>query len=392
MMQAADVQAVAITSGPAYHFFGYYDKFQVDATGTKMLTMEVDFVDRPPTPDDTARIGVIDLSSGNKLEIVAETKAWCWQQSCMLQWLPSAPDRKIIFNVREGGQFRACVLDLVSGDRRVYDYPIYTLAPDGRSALCPNFSRLAEMRPGYGYEGVPDPWADQPAPDDDGIYTMDLETGEGRMIISLAQVTALCPDPEAADSKRWINHLLFSPDSRRFIFLQRWRSPRRKSRAWQTRFFTANADGTDIYCVNEHEMTSHFIWRDEKVMLAWAHRDDCGDHYYRFTDQSDRIEIVGDGQLTEDGHMSYRPQGEWFVTDTYPSKVGNFRRLILFNEKAEQMIELGSFLSQAMGQGHVDCRCDLHPRWSRCGNFITFDSLHEGPRQIYRVDVSKIVG
>jgi len=392
MTNAGGVEAVPVTQGPAYHFFGYYDKFQVDATGTKMLTMEVDFMDRPPTPDDTARIGVIDLSNHNKLEIVAETRAWCWQQSCMLQWLPGAPERKIIFNIRDGGRFRACVLDLLSGDRRVYERPIYTLCPDGRTALCPNFSRLAEMRPGYGYEGIPDPWGDQAAPDDDGIYTMDLETGEARMILSLAQVAALCPEPGAEDRKRWFNHLLFSPEGRRFIFLHRWDSPRQKPYGRQTRYFTANADGTDIYCVNEHEMTSHFIWRDEKVMLAWAHRYGRGDHYYLFTDQSDQIEIVGDGQLTVDGHMSYRPQGEWFVTDTYASKVGNFRKLILFNEKTEELIELGSFLSQAMNHGHIDCRCDLHPRWSRCGNFITFDSLHEGPRQIYRIDVRGIVG
>ena len=33
--------------------------------------------------------------------------------------------------------------------------------------------------------------------------------------------------------------------------------------------------------------------------------------------------------------------------------------------------------------------CDLHPRWSNNGEVVYFDSIHEGTRQIYSVDVSK---
>ncbi len=30
-----------------------------------------------------------------------------------------------------------------------------------------------------------------------------------------------------------------------------------------------------------------------------------------------------------------------------------------------------------------DLRCDLHPCWSRRGNRICFDSMHEGRRAVY---------
>ena len=29
--------------------------------------------------------------------------------------------------------------------------------------------------------------------------------------------------------------------------------------------------------------------------------------------------------------------------------------------------------------------CDLHPRWDAKGNMVSFDSIHEGTRQIYIV-------
>ena len=75
----ATPDAVAITRGPPAHFFGYYDKFQVDATGTKAIVLEVDFDDRQPMPDDTAKVCIVDLADGHRIRAVGQTAAWCWQ-------------------------------------------------------------------------------------------------------------------------------------------------------------------------------------------------------------------------------------------------------------------------------------------------------------------------
>jgi len=384
----SDIKAVPLTSGPKHHFFGYYDKFQVNATGTKMLTMEVDFMDRPPAAPDAARIGVIDLAAGNRLEIVAETHAWCWQQSCMLQWFPGDAARKIIFNVRRDDHFGCCILDIESGEKRFFERPIYTVSSDGRFAMCPNFARLADTRPGYGYEGIADPWADENAPEDDGIYHLDLETGDSRLVYSLAQAAELDPLPEAKGAKHWFNHLLLSPDDHRVCFMHRrnWANTK-----WHTRLLTMNVDGSEVYCVNDHELNSHFIWRDPETLLTWARRHDRGDHYYYLTDRAQRARPLAPDKLTRDGHMSYHPRGDWIVTDTYPWKDEPFRRLILYNERTDEYVELGRFHSPT-NLVAVECRCDLHPRWSRDGRLVTFDSLHEGSRQVYAVDVSGIVG
>ena len=55
-----------ITRGPGFHWFGYYDKLQFDASNRYVLGMEVRFEHRSPTPADTIRIGMVDLNDGDR--------------------------------------------------------------------------------------------------------------------------------------------------------------------------------------------------------------------------------------------------------------------------------------------------------------------------------------
>ncbi|MFO7946189.1 MAG: hypothetical protein R6V19_05210, partial [Armatimonadota bacterium] len=295
-----------LTGGPKHHFFGYYDKFPWDETGQYLLAMETQFIDRPPKPDDAVVIGVIDLQRDGEFEPVAETYAWNWQQGTHLQWLPTAADRCIVYNIREGDHYGCVVHDIHTDERRTLPMPIYCLSRDGTQALSVNFSRIHRCRPGYGYNGVPDPWADDPAPEQDGIWWMDMETGETEFIISLADIAGIEPVDSMEGAQHWFNHLQFSTEDSRFIFLHRWR--RLDNDGFRaTRMFTANPDGSDVYLLNPDDMTSHFDWKSDDQLLAWARQFDIGDRYFLFDDQSDRVEIVGDDVFNCDGHCSYSP-------------------------------------------------------------------------------------
>ena len=101
-----DFPVQQLTSNPNYHWFGYYDKLQTDPSGRYILGMEVDFEGRSPNPDDILDIGMVDNKKNNKWIKLGETKAWGWQQGCMLQWRP--PDRyEVLWNDREGEDFVA---------------------------------------------------------------------------------------------------------------------------------------------------------------------------------------------------------------------------------------------------------------------------------------------
>jgi len=115
---AANVPMRAITQGPMAHWFGYYDKFQFDPTNRFVLGMEVGFEDRAPKSEDTIRIGMVDLEEGDRWIEIGATSAWCWQQGCMLQWLPGS-DSQVIFNTRLKDKYGSVIVDVKTGAQRV---------------------------------------------------------------------------------------------------------------------------------------------------------------------------------------------------------------------------------------------------------------------------------
>ncbi|MFA6244184.1 MAG: hypothetical protein WC655_24795, partial [Candidatus Hydrogenedentales bacterium] len=266
--EALSVPLRAVTQVPKAHWFAYYDKLQFDSANQRILGMETDFEGRKPTPDDVIRVGVIDLANGNAWTPFGESRSWCWQQGCMLQWLPGS-DTKVIYNDRDGDHYIAIIKDLKTGESRTLPRPVYCVSPDGKTAMSIPFARLDDTRPGYGYKGVIDPWAGDPHPAEDGIYAMDIESGEARLIVTLDQ-TASIPSSTNPDAKHWYNHLLFNTDGTRFSFLERafLNTTDRKGRT--TRLFTANPDGTDLYCLNDHGMVSHYIWKTPDTLLGWS--------------------------------------------------------------------------------------------------------------------------
>ena len=381
------VEARAITRGK-HHFFGYYDKHAWDATQRYHAALEVDFADRSPEPDDAVTVGVSDLEDGGRFIPIDTTTAWCWQQACMFQWLGSAPDREVVYNIRVGDAYRSRVCDVHSRAVRDLPRPVYCLTPDGSLAGTLNFSRVHWCRPGYGYNGVPDPNRENPRPDNDGVWVMDMATGDARLLVSIADLAARNPDPSAEGADHYVNHLLWNRDGSRLEFLHRWidREQRR-----HTRMYTIGPDGSGLHLMPGQDMVSHFDWLGTDRVLAWGRREQEGDHFYLYHDQSDQYEIIAPDVMTRDGHCSFGPDRRFVLNDTYPDRdvVPMRRGLYLYRREDNLRINLGTFLiDQRYPSGEL--RCDLHPRWSRDGRYASFDSTHEGTRQVYVVDLQDV--
>lgn len=393
-----DVEVRALTRGPGHHWFGYYDKLQFDPTGRYVLGMRVSFEHRSPRPDDVIRIGMVDLADGDRWTELGTSRAWGWQQGCMLQWRPGSAG-EVVWNDREGDRFVTRVADVRTGRTRTLPHPVYALSPDGGFAVGTDFRRINDTRPGYGYAGLPDPHAGENAPAESGMYRLDMDSGQAEQILSYRDVAAIpFSHDDLSIAKHWFNHLLVSPDGKRFIFLHRWRSPstRQKYRnvgGWGTRMFTAGVDGAGVFELDPSGFTSHFIWDDAERITAWTRPLGMEPGFYRFRDGTREVVPVGRGIMTENGHNTNLGgvSGGWILNDTYPARDDRKQTLYLYHEPTARKVVLGRFHSPAEYTG--EWRCDLHPRSDASGTRVCFDSTHGGNgRQMYLIDVSALVG
>lgn len=329
-------------------------------------------------------VGLVELASG-KFEPLAETQAWNLQQGCMLHWLPTAPDRLITYNDLQDDRFVSVVLDIHSGEKRILPYPISALSHDGRQALSLNYARLKSLRPVVGYAGLPDPFADQNHPTDDGIYLMDTETGQTKVLVSYEDVRAFFSDnSEVQSHKLWFNHTVINRDDTRVAFVVRWNEPGIEIK--HTILMSASLEGSDLRVLTDLD-ASHFDWQTSELLFGWVMMPE-GYHYYLINDSNGKYQMVRPDILTKNGHCSFTRDGTWLLTDESPDKE-NRQTLLLWHMIEERLVVLGRFLAPPLFRGEI--RCDLHPRWNRDETQVCFDSIHEGTRQVYLVDVSAAV-
>lgn len=388
----------AITKGPKHHWFGYYDKLEFSPDNRYVLSNEVDFEHRSPTADDTINVGMVDTQNNDEWIELGKSHAWGWQQGCMLQWRPQH-GYEVIWNDRQKNGYVSHLLNVKTGKRRALPKPVYTLSPDGKWAVTADFSRINNLRPGYGYHGVPDAYVDQKTPKDSGIWRMNLDTGESELIVSLEDISKIPFNGKTTEHAwNYFNHLLISPDGSRFIFLHRWRDkwePNGTGKGWSgfmTRMFTANMDGSDLYVLDPSGYTSHFIWRDPQHVCAWTRPGRKPSKFYLFKDRTDQIEVVGPEKMPVNGHNTYLTgtNGEWILNDTYPQGKDRHQTPYLYHAPSGKRVELGHFHLPPDYKG--EWRCDLHPRCSNDGKIIAIDSPHGGKgRQVWLLDVSKII-
>ncbi len=396
----AFVPTRAITKGPGFHWFGYYDKLQFDPANRFVLSNRVEFEHRTPGPDDRILVGMVDLEDGDRWIEFGKSDAWGWQQGCMLQWVPGSAD-EVVWNDRDGDRHVARIKNVATGETRTLPRPVYALSPDGKWAVTADFARIQALRPGYGYQGVADPHRAEKAPEQSGIWVMDMQTGESKLVFSLAEAASIpFRDAPLHDQWTWFNHLLVAPDSKRFTFLHRWRAKGPDDEGFAvnngfvTRMFTMDLDGGAPYIIDPSGYTSHFIWRDPGHICAWTRPEGREDAFYLLKDRSQEVSIVGEGDMPKNGHNTYLPVGdgiEWILNDTYPTGVRRQQTPYLYHEPSRRRFDLGHFHSPPEYVG--EWRCDTHPRSSNDGRLVTIDSPHGGNgRQVWLLDISEIVG
>lgn len=441
-------QAIRVTQPPLHHFFGFHDIPAWNFSGDKLLSLEVNAINRPPLPMEPAGVGYVDTEG--QFNKIGSTCAFNYPQGSRIQWVGKSDF--FITNNLFGNQCSCDIYDTKANKLAdKYPFSCYCLHKDEKTVFSINYSRLHRLG-AYGYPGLKDFTASEALPDNDGITIGNLATRETRLLVSIKDV-ANHPDKilYKPHGHHYLTHLVLNPSHTRLAFLHRYPLA---DGGEITRLMSIGIDGIGLRCLATGYL-SHFDWKDDNTIFIFGRANSQLDalrsnpilslplvadvaritKYFlkifikptviantNFLLISDRDDIIlkkiALNVLTEDGHPMFCPTNrDWIVNDTYPNS-GGIRYLMLYQFSQNRRIDLECYkmindkpdmeeanlffegveqhILNTIGNENLaftrsGLHCDLHPRWNMQGDKIAFDSIHEGTRQIYILNVRDIL-
>lgn len=363
------------------YFFGYYDKSPWDISNRYMLCMKAKDTSKNVAPKNKLEILLIDTESNNKYKKIAESRAWNVQQGCMAQWLGPKYDKKIIYNDFRNDKFCSIILDVFNKKETVINMPVYSVSSNGKFGLTLDFSRLHRMRPGYGYSNIEDKTKGEKIPKSPCIWIVDLEKNIAKPYLYYEDFYNFEQRKDMINAKHKVNHIIISPNNDKFMVIHRWIVKNKK----YSRLITCDIKTKKMYNLSDDNMVSHCYWKNNDEIIGFLNKKNVGNGYFLMKDKTKEFKRIWEN-ISNDGHPSYSSDGQYVVTDSYPNKK-RIQTLKIFTEN--EIFSIAKVFSPFKYDNNT--RCDLHPRWSRNNNFISFDGSFDGNRRLYIINVSNII-
>jgi hypothetical protein len=398
-------------------WFGYYNYDVVSEEVDKMLCNRATFDGRDITDKDVIEVGYYDIST-KKWHKLGETDSFNWQQGAMLQWINGT--KSVIYNFSNKEKFFSKIINLENGQSKVLDFPIYQIAPDGKTAIALKYERSYWCR-AYHYKSVVNKDLDVRVDQTDGVFKVDLQSGKVNRIIDINDVINIDKEEDFDEAKHWLEHVMISPSGKRICFLHRYTY----GQAYLTRLFIADYNGENLQIVPGWKTNdwSHFGWNgDDKFVIYSVQKSESTANYIKkaLKGQNKRsvrsivakitnlpvlkqikaiikpkrsqyyLEYeISENKITQktkhddklfnvDGHPSFTKDGQYMITDSYPDKKG-YQRLIVYNLKNKKALLLGKFFAYYKGN---PASCDLHPKLSRNNQYVAVDTACSGKHKM----------
>ncbi|GEB69748.1 hypothetical protein PCA01_04580 [Pseudoalteromonas carrageenovora] len=371
-----------INSEGAETFFGYYDKTPDNGLGLVLVYSTKESTKLKPKEVEEIFLDVYSLE--NKEYILPEkinVKAFNWQQGSRAHWLDSD---HFIFNdyCSSADDYHSYIYSLSAG--RIVKELSHPVQDSFKSdyILSISYKTLAVLRPDYGYFRHSSS-KETNLEDNDGIWKLDLESNKSELLLTIKDICSMDFLGDYQDYKHKINHVMISPDGSQFIFMHRYFNANGKR---VDRLFLSDSRGKSIRLISNFGMVSHCYWYDSDNILAYLRSKEGKDAYWKIDINTLTFVELNDGVFSPfgDGHPSV--SNKMIITDTYPNK-SRMQLLLLTFKGVNSYTKLGEFYHSSDFSGET--RCDLHPRFSSCGNLIFFDTVYSGSRRLCYLDISR---
>ena len=366
-----------LTFGPGNHFFGYIGHAGTvpwNRSGRYILALQTTFNDHMPEIHEPADILLLDTQNQYAPKKIAETRGWNPQQGAMMYWNPAAPETEFFFNDRDpdDGTVFTALFDISRGKNgtrlKEYRFPESPIANSGvaRSGshfLAVNYGRLARCRLVTGYAGLNDWSSAETAPENDGIFKVDVNSGMRNLLVSYRQLqSVICQEMVGAEQYHlFINHTLWNQSDSRIYFYARANFKSRLPKIDAP--FTIDADGSNL--TRHPYFGGHPEWDNNNIMIGA--KDNRQIRYDTSTKKI--VGLVGKPGTFPNpgGDIAFDSSGHWFVNG-HKRKDLKQTFFTILNRKSNRIIRTEGFPIGDVVSGTL--RVDPAPRWNRESNQI----------------------
>ncbi len=402
-------------------WFGYYNYDTLNSDCSKFLCNRAYIDGVAPKKEISIDIGYYDIDK-NSWNKISSSDSWNWQQGSMAQWLPSKNgSEKVIFNDSRNNRLISKIVDIHTKQEQIIDWPIYGITPDGKKSLALEMERSRWCR-AYHYKSVENRKQEGRIIESDGIFEIDLESNERKRIVAIQDVVSIDADADFEKKKHWLEHIMISPNGKRFCFLHRF-SDIDNVLSYKTRLCIADINGDSLQVIPGWRTFNwtHFGWKSDGEFVIYTYTRpryvgqagfrqslstrpiDFGSvirgfycafssrmpypinyvlnenrSFYQLYHVNDDglFELVENWQkkyFTIDGHPSFTVDGRYMITDSYPDKNG-YQRLIVFDTHTHKGLVVARIYAFYKGN---PASCDLHPKLSKNGKYIVVDTAYD---------------
>lgn len=366
-------------------FFGFHDVTPFSFDETKLLANQNRLDLRMPLPSDGLDVGYFDLEQGSIKDFhrVDTSYAWNYHKGCRLQWLDK---NRMIYNTAIEGRLISKIHDLSTGGFQVINYPIDAVYQDEQKSLASSFSyeRLERCMPGYGYPYRDGGRLNESAPADSGLFLVDLKENTSELLISLFELEQMEDKSYKQGYMHFVTHSEFSKDGRYLSFLYRKIPTDGNYMKRHTKIMVYDLYDRQLITLPTQESGSHYVWNNRNQLIASCIINGNSCHVLFDMNDVGNYNIVLGDKLNSDGHQSF-VSDTIFVTDTYPDKcrMSKIYKVDVETSDVELLVNIYSPKEFQTKDFKCHIACDLHPRVSPFGKYVSFDSPRTGERALY---------
>lgn len=377
----------------------YFDVTPFSPSQRYLAISKLPFDDHMPVLGDIAEVCIIDLEK-HTIYSAYKTKSWGFQTGTNVRF--GATDRHVYCNDIINGTAVCVRIDLDSGETIAFAGPMYSVAPDESCIVSFPLELFDITQLGYGcppkqsgkYQSL-----SFGASKTEGIWRTDLATNKKTLIVSLEAAAAVVPEKPPVDKYTYYFwHSKFNKQGTRIYQVLRCIFANDPVNVNSINL-TFKPDGSEIFYTTPNypvwgAVGGHPNWHPNgEYLIRCLRMEDRKERFVKIRYDGSEFKILSN-KIEGTGHPSIDANDQYIIWDTQKTSGDNKSVSLHICDLRSEEAQVVCMLPTIKWEGRLKdsvFRLDGHPAWSRDYKKVSLQAAHEGKRQLFIVDLSKMI-